>query len=179
MIIVAVHLPSKLYKSDWDQYSKSTRVAQQIQEVESEYEHQRTLVIGDFNMNPFEAGMISASGFHGIMTQEIAQKRSRTVDGEEKHYFYNPMWGRMGDYVDNISGTYYYNGGGECCYFWNTFDQVLLRPDLLKYFSHQNLHIISKIGDKSLIKNNKIDSNFSDHLPIFIALDIDRRITND
>lgn len=178
IIIVALHLPSKLYKNPQEQLLKSARVADKIREIETRCGHNQTLVIGDFNMNPFEDGMIYASGFHGVMTQEIARKLSRIVDQEEKFYLYNPMWGRMGDYSAEPSGTYYYQKG-EACYFWNMFDQVLLRPNLLDFFEQDNLHIISEIDGQSLMKNGKIDGrNFSDHLPIIISLDFNRRKNN-
>ena len=79
----------------------------------------------------------------------------------------------MGDDTSGSLGTYYYKGG-HISYFWNTFDQILLRPSLLNYFKSEDISIISQIRDKSLLKNNKIDKSFSDHLPIMIKLDIER-----
>ena len=78
------------------------------------------------------------------------------------------MWGRMGDTSVGPPGTYYYSRG----YFWNTFDQVLLRPALFEYFSNNQLQVIDKIAQKTLLtKNGKIDKKISDHLPIVITLE--------
>ena len=172
-ILVALHLPSKLRMQDKEQVFECLRVARTIEEAENRVGHDRTIVIGDFNMNPFETGLVSADGFHAVMDRNVVSQVSRKVQGKECKYFYNPMWKLMGDDLNASLGTYYYRGG-HISYFWNTFDQVLLRPSLLDYFKSQDISIISKIGNQNLIKNNKIDKSFSDHLPIMIKLDIER-----
>jgi hypothetical protein len=178
ILLVALHLPSKLHMRENGQTLNARRVVDLIQEAESKVGHMRTLVIGDFNMNPFEVGLVGADCFHAVMDQKIAQKRSRKVQGQDKSYFYNPMWGFMGDSSPGASGTYYYADSDYVSYFWNTFDQVLLRPDLLNIFSSKNITIISKIGDRDLIVNHKISPNSSDHLPLMIKLSIEGIIDN-
>lgn len=173
-ILVALHLPSKLYMKDDDQVFKCVEVVKLIEEAESRVGHDRTLVIGDFNMNPFETGVVGAKGFHAVMDRNIASKGSRKVQGQECKYFYNPLWRLMGDDLNVSLGTYYYKNSSYVSYFWNTFDQVLLRPSLLDYFKSEDVSIVSQIGNKSLLKNNKINNSFSDHLPIMIKLDIER-----
>ena len=59
----------------------------------------------------------------------------------------------------------------ELEFFWNTFDQVLLRPSLLSSFSNENLIVISKIGNSELIKSDRVNQDFSDHLPILLELE--------
>jgi hypothetical protein len=179
ILLVALHLPSKLHGSEYDPIFQSVRVSELIQEAESKVGHTRTLVIGDLNMNPFEAGVVGADGLHAVMTQTIARKRSRKVQGKERPFFYNPMWGRMGDLSVGAPGTYYYRSSQQVSYFWNTFDQVLLRPDLLDFFSQADLKVISKIGDNSLMTENGIYSSYSDHLPIIVKLQIERMTQND
>ncbi|MEM9543419.1 MAG: endonuclease/exonuclease/phosphatase family protein [Cyanobacteria bacterium P01_E01_bin.42] len=178
--LVALHLPSKLHMSEEDQYAECRRIVQTIQEKENQVGHMRTLVIGDFNLNPFEKGMIAADGFHAMMTQKIAKKRDRKIRGQTRSFFYNPMWGRMGDFSPEAPGTYYYSDSSVIAYFWNTLDQVLLRPDLLDYFTQDNLSIISQIGEKSLLTANQtILSSSSDHFPILITLEIERTVNHE
>lgn len=179
ILLVALHLPSKLYMTEDDQKFQAVRVSQLIQEAESKVGHARTLVIGDFNMNPFEVGLVGADGLHAVMAQTIAQKRSRTVQGKERPFFYNPMWGRMGDSSVGAPGTYYYAGSSYVTYFWNMFDQVLLRPDILDFFEQDDLKVISKIGDNNLITRNGISASYSDHLPIIVTIQIERITQND
>jgi hypothetical protein len=179
ILLVALHLPSKLYMTEYDQTYEAARVSQVIQEAESEVGHRRTLVIGDLNMNPFEAGVVGADGLHAVMTQTIARRRSRKVQGKEKPFLYNPMWGRMGDSSVGAPGTYYYRNTSYVNYFWNTFDQVLLRPDLLDFFLQEDLRVISKIGDNNLMSKSGISSSYSDHLPIIVKLKIERMTQHD
>ena len=85
-LVVAVYLPSKLWKSAGDQSMGATRVARYIREAENRVGHQRTVVIGDLNMNPFEAGMVGSEGLHGVMDRKIASGQSRVVGGEESTF---------------------------------------------------------------------------------------------
>lgn len=178
ILLVALHLPSKLHMTENEQIMHAARVASLIREAEIRVGHMKTLVIGDFNMNPFEVGLVGADCFHAVMDKNIAKKRSRKVQKQRRFYFYNPMWGLMGDSSPGPSGTYYYPNSSYINYFWNTFDQVLLRPDLLEAFSKENLSVISKIGGRDLIANKKISSISSDHLPIMISLSIEGMIND-
>ncbi|MCP4213910.1 MAG: hypothetical protein GY765_04595 [bacterium] len=126
-------------------------------------------------MNPFEPGFVSTEGFHSVMDKRIARKVSRKVQGEERSFFYNPMWGRLGDESAGPPGTYYYSDSQYVCYFWNTFDQVLLRPGLVDLFSNDCLKVITEINGTSLIRENGTPNKSitSDHLPLLFRLNIE------
>lgn len=177
LLLVGLHLPSKLHLDERKQMMHATRVSRIIQDAEATVGHSRTLVIGDFNMNPFEPGLVAADGFHAVMDQRTARKGSRIVQGEDKPFFYNPMWGLMGDSSPGSPGTYYYSRGGYINYFWNTFDQVLLRPALLDFFPQEDLQVISEVGEKGLLSENGLLQSASDHLPILVRLNIERMVT--
>ena len=171
ILIAAAHLRSKLQADDFDQHFAATALNRLILWAEQKVGHKRTLVIGDLNMDPFDPGMMAANGLHAVMDKTIASKSRRVVQGESYEFFYNPMWSRMGDESHGPPGTYYYNQGGAAINrFWSTFDQVLLRPDLLKFYSSRQLHVLDEIQGVGLLKNNIIDKNMSDHLPIVIRL---------
>ena len=174
-LLVAVHLPSKLHLSAIDHTMLSVRLTEMICEAEQRIGHQRTVVIGDFNMNPFEDGMISADGLHAVMDRGIALKKERTVQGKARSFFYNPMWSRLGDLSNGPPGTYHYSSSGQTCFFWNSFDQVLLRPSLLEFFSDQNLEVVTGCNGTSFLnETGRPDKQrFSDHLPIFINLSLE------
>jgi exonuclease III len=171
-LLVAVHVSSKLHQSDNNQAFLAKRIVDEIDRRKQQQGHIRTIVMGDFNMNPFESGLINADAFHAVMDKQITLKQTRTVLGVERKFFYNPMWSRLGDDSDGSAGSYYYDNSDMNNYFWNMFDQVLLRPSLLKGFNKNNLQIIEEINGVSLIKNGKISKDFSDHLPIMIKLSI-------
>jgi hypothetical protein len=176
LLVVALHLPSKQYQTDNDQVFTAVRVAKAIQKAEIKVGHTRTFIIGDLNMNPFESGLVGADGFHAVMDKTTAKKKSRIVQGKRRMFFYNPMWGRMGDESQGPPGTYYYNDSSHITFFWNTFDQVLIRPDLLDYFSDNRLQVITSIQGESLLSLNGTPNKLfaSDHLPILVNLQIER-----
>lgn len=174
ILLAAIHFPSKLHLKAGDQGAMASRLSAKVREVESRIGHSRTVLIGDLNMNPFEEGMVSASGWHAVMTRNIARKGKRSINKEFYPFFYNPMWGRFGDNTEGPPGTYYEKSGSFIKYFWHMFDQVLIRPDLLKSFDNASLQILTECGSTSFIKRSGIpdDSRFSDHLPLLFALKI-------
>jgi hypothetical protein len=62
-----------------------------IRRVEETLVNPRTVLVGDFNMNPFDPGMMGAQGLHGVMTKRVAGRVARQVDGRPYPFFYNPM----------------------------------------------------------------------------------------
>lgn len=75
----------------------------------------------------------------------------------------------------NPPGSYYRSGSGRTEYFWHSFDQVLLRSDLLDFFRDDSLEVVTRIGERSLVKESGLpDPNAgSDHLPLLIELSIE------
>jgi hypothetical protein len=123
-------------------------------------------------MNPFEPGVAAADAFHGVMSRRIAQKLVRTVKGEERRFFYNPMWTRFGDHALGPPGTYYYPSSGQVTFFWNMFDQVLLRPELLDCFRDEDLEVLTRAGSTDLLTPSATPDtdSASDHLPLLFQL---------
>lgn len=174
--LVFLHLPSKVNYSDDELSEKAVLYRQAIESYEEAYQQNHlTVVCGDFNMNPFEPGMVKARGFHSVMNEEIAKEKQRTIDGEDYHYFYNPMWGFMGDTgKGDVSGTFYFRSSHHILYFWNMYDQVLVRPEAIQYFDKSKLKILSsKAGRYNLLTaKGLVNTNYSDHLPIKFTLKI-------
>jgi hypothetical protein len=172
-LLVAAHLPSKLHARDADHSLHVETLVREIEQQEELAGHSSTLLIGDLNQNPFETPMIAANLLHSVMDRSIADRLHRTVAGRQFKFFYNPMWGRLGDDSIGPPGTYFYTAGAES-FFWNTFDQVLLRPNLLPYYSSSDLRVLTKVGSSDLLKDGRIDATFSDHLPIILRLNFER-----
>lgn len=84
------------------------------------------------------------------------------------------MWGLLGDFgKGNAPGTMYYNPSKYFNYYWNMFDQVLIRPELIDAFDCDLLEIIIKTKNHKFINNNNIvNTKYSDHLPIKFNLKI-------
>ena len=108
ILLAAIHFPSKVYWSDDSQAHECTILADQIIEVEQRYGHARTVLLGDLNMNPYEAGIISVRGLNATMSTRIAQRQNRVVQSRGYPFFYNPMWGLFGNGANGPAATYYY-----------------------------------------------------------------------
>ncbi|MCX7411556.1 MAG: endonuclease/exonuclease/phosphatase family protein [Planctomycetales bacterium] len=171
ILLAVLHLPSKVNWSDEDQREEVQRYAREIRSAERRHGHERTVLVGDLNMNPFEPGMVSSHGFHGVMTRQLAMKKTRTVQNHDYPFFYNPMWGCYGDRTDGPAGSHFFRSGKPILYFWNIFDQVLVRPDLLSVFDN-DVQIIDSVGTDSLCDNlgRPDSSKGSDHFPLLFRL---------
>lgn len=174
LLIAAVHLISPLHTEEYDRDEGARLLAEEIREVERDRGHDRTIAIGDFNLNPFDNGIVAATALHGVMSQEIARRGTRTVQRREYPFFYNPMWSKLGEHPDRPHGTYYYGSSGQVCYFWNAFDQVLIRPSLLDFWDDRELQILITDGALAFTDERGFPDreNASDHLPILFRLDI-------
>lgn len=172
--LVGAHLPSKLHFSAGSQVFGCMELNQIIEEEETKAGHKRTILMGDLNMNPFEMGVAASGGLHAVMSRQVALRRSRTVQEQTYSFFYNPMWSHFGDRGAGPSGTYYYEKAEHLNYFWNIFDQVLLRPELLSGFQPDGVRIITSIEDLSLLDEDGIPDkeHGSDHLPVLLELNL-------
>jgi len=174
ILLAAMHLESKLYRSDVHRWGKARDVSATIRQVERELGIFSTVLVGDLNMNPFDMGVIQADGLHGVMTRAIARKRDRPIGDDVFPYFYNPMWGRFGDTTKGPPGTYYVTTSSRDEYFWHTLDQVLIRPDLIDSFDEAKLEVLTNCGGIEFLRESGIpdDSRASDHLPLLFDLKI-------
>jgi hypothetical protein len=127
--------------------------------------------VGDFNLDPFDQALVSTNGFHAVLSRAVAARQQRKVSGKSYDFFYNPMWGRMGDGSHGPPGSHYYSSTEHVAYFWHSFDQVLLRPSLLHEFDDQSLMVLTHIGKESLLKHGIPDKvKYSDHLPLLFSI---------
>lgn len=173
VLLAAVHLPSNLRWSNESQSFECVELARRIAQEEDRLGHQRTVLVGDMNMNPFEPGIVSSVGLNAVTSRRIAERATRTVQGREYRFFYNPMWAHLGDVRGDTAGSYFYDSSEHVNYFWNVFDQVLLRPELAKRFDLNQLSIVKSVGERSLVRaDSRPDGTLcSDHLPVVFELD--------
>ena len=167
--IFLVHLPSKLNLDNTNQYQLVTRFKNTLKGIN--YQGKKTIIFGDFNMNPFEEGMVSSEAFHALNSKLVTSKIQREVYGEKCYYFYNPTWFLYAKSYNEIIGSYYYSSSAPNNLFWNMFDQVIISPDLISNFNFDTFKIIEKTRLRYLCKNEKPNEvTYSDHLPIFFEL---------
>ena len=177
-LLIGIHLPSKLRTDNNERQFVSRKVAGEIISIESRLGHKNTVVVGDFNMNPLEDGIVSVDAFNAVMSKDIAKKKKgvRKHAGKSYDFFYNPMWGHFGDLSDTAPGTYYYAPSDyKNKYYWNMFDQILIRPSIIDSFDWPYIIDEIKVGrttKKLLSKGRSFKINESDHLPLFFQIKI-------
>jgi hypothetical protein len=174
ILLAIAHFISKNNSSPGEQAMLAVELAKEIIRVEDTIGHERTLLVGDLNMNPFEEGVTGAPALHAVMTRRLAERRERVVQGTAYRFFYNPMWGFFGDRTDGPPGTYYHRAATVGDLFWQMIDQVLLRPALMHLI--HDLVIMDSIDSESLLTQPAglpNDAACSDHLPLAFRLNLD------
>lgn len=146
-----------------------------VEELEINHSIDKTIIIGDFNLNPYEQGMTDFFGLHATMCKNTAQLGERDIAGEKKRYFFNPSWQAYSNVgtTDAPPGTYYYSDRYDTTLpYWNMLDQVIIRPELVpnsmgfKIITHGGAEIPTLLNDE--LKPDK--EAFSDHLPILYTI---------
>ena len=80
ILLVVVHLGSKLHRSEPSQAASLGPLANTIRSVEqNRIRHQNTIIVGDFNMNPFENGVVCAEDLNATMSRFIATRPSEPL----------------------------------------------------------------------------------------------------
>lgn len=170
LLLGLVHLPSKLHSPDCDQLYTAIGLRNEIEQAEIEAGHRNTVVLGDFNMNPFDDGMLFARALHAVSCLKIAERESRVVQGQSQNIFYNPSWNLLGDFNDS-PGTYFHKSPSSLSLYWNMLDQVIMRPSIARGLDKASLQIIRSAGGISLVTNQGLPV-VSDHLPIAFSIDL-------
>ncbi len=127
----------------------------------------KLILLGDFNMNPYDRGMNLAAGLNAMMTRSCAAKETRQHCGRKYDFYYNPMWSLLGDNTKGPAGTIY-DTSNQGPYGWSMFDQVVLHHAVIPSFNQ--VEILTEAGEYSFMdKNGRPDAkNASDHFPIVV-----------
>lgn len=169
-IVVFVHLPSKLYGNKEKNRHLLEQITCKVNEIDQNRKR-KVIILGDFNINPYEDAMTYLTGCNAVSSKDIAMKiwrKDRNEKDKYYYYYYNPMWNFLGD-RDNINGTYYYDKTSDHSRYWNTFDQFVVSPALIKDIDE--IKIIKHVGAISLENRQGIpDIKISDHYPIYFKL---------
>jgi hypothetical protein len=150
------------------------RVVENLQEIESRLDHKRTIVLGDFNANPFDSIVGSVDGLHAINMKEVNGRKSRDVLQRSYEFFYNPMWACYGSEGAGPKASYYFYTYEGHELFWHMLDQVVLRPDVIEMFNEGRLRILTAAGGIDLLTERGLPNHklASDHLPVMFELNV-------
>ena len=170
ILLGVVHFQSQRQWNKESQFAEAIFKAQEIAQLEDTDRHQNTILVGDLNMDPFHPGLVTAHAFNAVMTRKIAEREERKVSEKSYRFFYNPMWGFFGDQSLGPAGTCYFSPKEPVWYYWNMFDQVLLRPSMMDLL--RDLAILYSDSQESFLTSNATPNKtrFSDHLPILFRL---------
>lgn len=175
VLLAAVHLVSKFGWKPEDQLDAARPLAEELELEEGRQPNRGTVVVGDFNMNPYDPGLISSSAFHATMTRRLAEQRSRrVVQGRpQRKAFFNPMWRFMTDRDGSPAGTYYWDAAIPSNHYWYTLDHVLVRPELADKLNRVTILDHDGTDPLTVPGDGRPDALAgSDHLPVLVALDI-------
>ena len=170
-ILCCLHLPSQIYSGNCQMRDIIIdQIVADIRATEIELNTENTMVVGDFNINPYDTSCIGAQFFHSLPVFAETERKSRVVAQREFYMFYNPMWNFLGDFTRPY-GTFYYGGSNSINTYWNLFDQVIIRPALRDRFIDDSLKILTETQSKCLLNNKgHPDKTISDHLPIMFEI---------
>lgn len=167
--MAVVHLRSRRYATPADIGLDCVGLRADIVEIEGLVGHRRTILVGDFNLDPYDFGLCDQRSLLAVMDRRLALRldgRHRTREA----VFYNPMWSRMGDTSEGPPGTYYRSRDDHHDYFFHTFDQVMVRPSLIDAL--EQVSVPRRLQGVELVSTSDLPRRgvASDHLPIIFEL---------
>lgn len=125
--LCGVHLQSEKNYNKEELNDLLPRLQRDLEIVEADQKHNKSILIGDFNLEPFDRGFVSSEGLHAVSSLRLAQREIRKVAYESRRILYNPMWSHLGDRPSEPAGTYFHPSG-VIGFGWRMFDQVLFCP---------------------------------------------------
>lgn len=167
-VIAGVHLQDRRSCDSARRIEVIGRLMNDIKNLEKSSKCSNTIIIGDFNANPYDDELLQMNAFHAVLFKEIIRKsETRTVDNKIYRRLYNPTINFLSENTHNY-GSYYFSSGSSTP-IWHCLDQILVSKALIDNIKF--LQYIRTIGKKSLIKNIVPNKDISDHLPLYVQID--------
>ena len=102
LLVGLVHLVSKLHADSITQDYGAKLLKIDIERSEKSLKHMNTIIVGDFNMEPYDLGISSKYSLNSINCSKTAlaikRRTSRGINKETFDFFYNPCWNLFGDF---------------------------------------------------------------------------------
>lgn len=167
--IAAVHLQD--CRNDPKGASRSITIRSLVADLRAQEREQSckdSVIIGDFNVQPFSAemywaGMLNAASFKNVVKRMLVKR----VDGCDLPLMYNPTLEFLSE-ADGNCGSYYCASGSDT-FYWYCLDQAIVSPSLADAVAEYRY--LRTIGNSSLMADCAPKSAISDHLPLFVRLD--------
>lgn len=169
LILSITHMPSKRYSDEATNEEILREMLNNINKIRNSKHINNLVIVGDFNMNPFEAPMINATALQAISSKDIVTRRNQRIYKEKnREFLYNPMWNFLGDMKHPI-GSYYYGSPQNAAFYWNTFDQFVVNSELADEINVDKIEFVRCIGALKL-ENENGEPTVSDHFPLYFEI---------
>lgn len=163
--VISIHLPSQYFRH-MDCLKDFIRNFRLI--IDSEIGSsliEKILIIGDFNVNPFEKPMIDFDGF--LATNSINSRSHVTHSSKTKATYYNPTWQLYSR--KHFPGTILFkrpSGSSYDILEFHFLDQVVISNKLLKSITEEHISVIEETMNFSFLSKTNKKISGSDHLPL-------------
>ena len=166
-LLAAVHLEDKWHYKPAERIETIKRLVADIEQTEELLKCSNTVVIGDFNANPYDEELLSKYAFNAVLFKKIIDKSELTNPNSlKKKRFYNPILHYISEDTE-MYGSFYHEKDYMTSY-WYCLDQVLVRKSLVNNVDH--VEYLRKISTKDLLKKTVPNGKISDHLPLLVNL---------
>lgn len=165
--IVGIHLQANPYADSNYRKNEIRSIIYDIDLLEKRTKNTKTIVIGDFNCNPFDEEIIQKDAFNAVLFKQLIEDQEQIEFNSKKYRrFYNPAI----HFISEDTKTYgsYYFSSGSCPLYWNSYDQLLVRKSLVDCI--KDMVFIKQIKSTNLINHRIINDSISDHLPLYATI---------
>lgn len=169
IIICSVHFRAKNRGIDVQKRINNDTISQ-INESLSNFKTSNKIIIGDFNIEPFDDSMINIFNFNSVSSLEHRTKLHKTYNEEDFDIYYNPFFSYQGDLSDGPPGTYFFEKETQT-QPWFIFDQALINSRFVENIDKKECNVLESLNGKNLCKESgRPNTKYSDHLPINIKV---------
>jgi hypothetical protein len=176
--VFVVHWPSRMFlPASHKRHSLAESLQRRIDGWPENVPLAGTVVLGDFNEEPFDAALSHA----------LLGSRDRSLVRSKRARLYNPFWALLGErqaleeegdgVVRLAAGTYHYGSSPHTR--WHTFDQVLVSASLLEGAEWRLVERATRVWQAPPLVNERgRPVGGFDHLPVATVLANMRQQTN-
>jgi len=165
VVIISVHLPSQMYQhmDGLKRYFRDLRT-----ELDSEFGssiEKDIVIVGDFNVNPFEKPLIDFDGFSA--SNSIKLNKEATHLKTKKALYYNPTWMLYSN--AKFPGTKYFKRPSASAFDileHHFLDQVIISYSMSQKVIYQKIELLEKTTNYTFFDQVTNSIKISDHLPL-------------
>jgi len=169
--LISLHFPSQLYQHMDSLKGFIREFRDTIDEEFGSPLDERILIIGDFNVNPFEKPMLDFDGFSA--TNSISSRGKVKHLDKERTLYYNPTWQLYSN--KNFPGTTHFRRPSSSSYDileHHFLDQVIISIKLMNDIESELIKTIERTSNFVFKRESSNKIYESDHLPLFYQINL-------